>query len=228
MQKSIGSHVHLADREFSPHFRSAHLRDEDAEKTRQFADTDSIEILESDHFSPDVAGERRRTRPVATNVPVLRIDVRQSIEEIHDAGLQGVFGTNDHESGLLDELFDDVRAVPQMLHRRADIRADRRLTQGAKIVSEFRRQQAFDGRSDQIDDGVQIARLILDRTPQLLQCRFDGAALSVAQHHHQARPELLCSKFHAADQGGSNYVAGHANDEKIAETLIEDDLDRYP
>src|ERR1700679_1319927 len=52
MQKSIGSHVLLADREFGPHFRCAHLRDEDAEKTRQFADTDFIKILESDHFSP--------------------------------------------------------------------------------------------------------------------------------------------------------------------------------
>jgi hypothetical protein len=70
--------------------------------------------------------------------------------------------------------------------------------------------------------------LILDRPAQLLQCRCDGAALSVAQHHHQVRPELLCSKFHAADQRGGNYVAGHANDEKVAEALIEDDLDRYP
>jgi len=91
----------------------------------------------------------------------------------------------------LDELFDDVRAVPQVLHRRSDIGANRRVTQGMEIVSEFGRQQTFDGRPYQIYDGVQIARLILDRPLQLLQRRFNGAALGVAQHDYQARAELL-------------------------------------
>ena len=123
----------------------------------------------------------------------LGVGLRQSVEEIDDAGLQGVLGADDHESGLLDELLNDVRAVPQVLHRRLDIGADRRTAQGVKIVPEFRRQQAFDGWPYQIHDGMQIARLILDRPLQLLQRRFDGAALSVAQYDHQARTELLAA-----------------------------------
>ena len=40
----------------------------------------------------------------------------------------------------MDELLDDVRTVPQMLHRRSDIGAYRRSGQGVKIVSQFRCQ----------------------------------------------------------------------------------------
>src|SRR5260221_4695341 len=48
-------------------------------------------------------------------------------------------------------LFRSVRTVPQVLHRRLDIGADRRTAQGVKIVSEFRRQQAFDGTQTRSD-----------------------------------------------------------------------------
>ncbi len=33
---------------------------------------------------------------------------RQSLEEIDDAGLQGIFGAHDHEPRMLNQIFDDV------------------------------------------------------------------------------------------------------------------------
>ena len=75
---------------------------------------------------------------------------------------------------------------------------------------------------------MQIARLILDWPLQLLQGRFNGAALRVAQHHHQAGAELFGGELDAADLGWGDDVAGDADDEQIAEALIEDDFDRYP
>src|SRR5580704_2902813 len=79
---------------------------------------------------------------------------RQSIEEINHTGLQRVLGANHQEPGFLNELLDDIRAVPQILHRRADVGANRSTAQGMQIMLKIRRQQAFDGRPYQIDDGM--------------------------------------------------------------------------
>src|SRR3981081_3390620 len=75
---------------------------------------------------------------------------------------------------------------------------------------------------------MQIAKLILDRSLQLLQSRFNGAALSVSQHDHQASTELLGGELDTADQGRSDDVAGDTNDEQITQALIEDDFDGHP
>src|SRR3981189_2372928 len=63
---------------------------------------------------------------IAARAYALGVDLRQGVEEIDDARLQGVLRADDHESGLLNELLNDVRTVPQVLHRRLDIGADRR------------------------------------------------------------------------------------------------------
>src|ERR1700686_1201711 len=115
-----------------------------------------------------------------------------------------------------------------MLHRCSNVGAHRRPTQCGKIMSEFCRQQAFNGRPDQVHNGVQVTRLILDRPLQLLQRRVDGAALRVAQYHHQASAELFGGELDAADLGRSNDVTGDANDEEIAQALVEDDFDGHP
>src|ERR1700688_1320915 len=75
---------------------------------------------------------------------------------------------------------------------------------------------------------MQIVGLIFDRPLQLLQRRFNRAALSVAQHDHQARTELLGGKFDATDQGRRHDVSGAADDEQIPQPLIEDDFYGYP
>ena len=102
------------------------------------------------------------------------------------------------------------------------------MNQCAEIVPEVRRQQAFDGRPNQIYNRVQISRLILYRSLQLPQRRFDGAALRVAQYHHQACAELLGGKLDTADEGRGNDFAGDPNDEQISQSLIENDFNRHP
>src|ERR1700722_11329165 len=114
-----------------------------------------------------------------------------------------------------------------MLDRRAYVGANRRMNQGWQVMLEIRFQQVFDGGPYQIHDGVQIARLILDRPPQLLQRRFNGAALGMSQYHHQACPELLGGEFHAPNEGRGNDVAGDANDEQVSQSLIKDDFNGY-
>ena len=47
------------------------------------------------------------------------------------------------------------------------------------------------------------------------------------QHDDQPGTELFGGKLDAADLRGGNDVAGHSDDEQVAEPLIENDLDRY-
>jgi hypothetical protein len=49
----------------------------------------------------------------------------------------------------------------------------------------------------------------------------------VTKHHNEARVEAGSRKLDTADLGGCDNVAGHANDEEVAEALIEDQLRRY-
>src|SRR5882672_4291403 len=102
---------------------------------RQFSSTDFVQIVESNHGIP-IALRAGTLMPVfpscavhggRTRLPALWVALRQTVKEIDDTGLQGVLGANDQEAGLLDELLDDVRAVPQVPHRRADIGANRRI-----------------------------------------------------------------------------------------------------
>jgi hypothetical protein len=74
---------------------------------------------------------------------------------------------------------------------------------------------------------MQIARLILLGPLQLFESRLNGAAVRMPQDDHQARPELFSGKFDATDLRWSDDITGYANDEQIAQSLIEDDLDGH-
>ena len=62
------------------------------------------------------------------------------------------------------------------------------------------------------------------RAAQLLQRRGHGAALRVPEHDDEPRVELLGGELDAADQRRRDDVAGDADDEEIAEALIEHEL----
>src|SRR6266404_6002723 len=115
------------------------MGDDDAEVAGQFSDTDFVQMLEIGHCILICA------YAMAMNSFSLGVGLRQSVEEIDDAGLQGVLGADDHESGLLDELLNDVRAVPQVLHRRLDIGANRR-TARRSCLSSVASRLSTDGR----------------------------------------------------------------------------------
>src|SRR6516162_6466457 len=50
----------------------------------------------------------------------------------------------------------------------------------------------------------------------------------MTEYHHEARAESRSRKFDTADLRGRDDVAGHADDEQVAESLVEDDLRRHP
>jgi hypothetical protein len=70
-------------------------------------------------------------------------------------------------------------------------------------------------------------RLIRRRPPHLLERGEDGAASGVAEHHDEARAGASRRELDAADLRRRHDVAGHADDEQIAEPLIEHDLRRH-
>jgi hypothetical protein len=56
----------------------------------------------------------------------------------------------------------------------------------------------------------------------------DTAHTGVAQHDDERRPEPLGGELDAADLRGRDDIAGNADDEQVAEALVEDDLRRHP
>src|SRR3954467_5350000 len=62
---------------------------------------------------------------------------------------------------------------------------------------------------------------------ELVQRRDDCAALRVAHHDDEARSKAGCGEFHAADLRWGDDIARHADDEQIAESLVEDELGRH-
>ena len=65
------------------------------------------------------------------------------------------------------------------------------------------------------------------RPLQLFERRQDRAALRVAEHHDQPRAEALGGELDAADLRRRDDVAGDADDEQVAEPLVEHDLGRH-
>ena len=49
----------------------------------------------------------------------------------------------------------------------------------------------------------------------------------MAEHDDERRAELLGRELHAADLRCGHNIAGDTNDEQVAETLVENHLDRY-
>ena len=50
----------------------------------------------------------------------------------------------------------------------------------------------------------------------------------MSQNHHQPRAEARRRELDAADLGRGDDVAGDADDEQVAQPLVEDDLRRHP
>jgi hypothetical protein len=94
-------------------------------------------------------------------------------------------------------------------------------------VSELRLKEGFDSRADAIDDRAQVARLRFGALLQLFDGRQNGAAARVPEHDNEPRAESRRRELDASYLGGSDDIAGHANDEEITETLVEHDLDGH-
>ena len=96
----------------------------------------------------------------------------------------------------------------------------------AGVVPQFRGEQRLDRGAHAVDDGAQIARLILGRPAQFFQGGENGTALRVAQHHDEPRAVSGGGEFDAADLRWRDDVARDADDEQVAQALIEHQLRR--
>ena len=85
----------------------------------------------------------------------------------------------------------------------------------------------IDRRADRVDQHGEMARQDgiglhdVDRRP-------DGPAIGMAQHEDQRSSQHLHAVFEAAEAVGVDEVAGDADDEQVAGTLIEDIVRRDP
>ena len=88
-------------------------------------------------------------------------------------------------------------------------------------------QQRLDRRTHAVDDRVQIPRLVDGRPLQLFDGGENRAALGVTEHHHEARAVAFRGELDAAHLRRRDDVACDADDEQIAEPLVEDDFRRH-
>ncbi len=151
-----------------------------------------------------------------------------AVEKIHHSGFHRILGADHQEPVVADQLLQDVRAVPQLADRSGDVGPHRLSHQRLPVVPQLGPQQRLGRGPDAIDDRPQVAGLIFQGPLQLFESRPHGAALRVPQHHHQPGAEAGGGELDAAHPGGRHDVAGDANDEQIAQPLIEDDLGGHP
>ena len=95
------------------------------------------------------------------------------------------------------------------------------------IVAKVGSQQRRHGRPNAIDDRAQIRRPLLSRLDELFEGGENRAATGMTENDDERSAETFDREFDAADLRGRNDVAGDADDEQIAETLIEDKFSRH-
>src|SRR4029077_13100985 len=153
---------------------------------------------------------------------------RHPIEELDDAGLQRVFGADDEQALVLDQLLEQLRAMAQVIRRGADVGPHGLLDQCGPVFLEAGREQSLDRGTDAVYDRPQVTGLVLRRPPQLLERGHDGPAARMADDHHEPSPVARGGEFDAADLRGGHDVSGDPNDEQVAQALIEHDLRGNP
>src|SRR5690606_26757 len=86
---------------------------------------------------------------------------RHAVEEIDEARLERILGTDDDETLVLNQLLEHFRAVAQVASRDANVRPHGVACEALWIVAQRRRKQRLDRRPHAVDDRAQVARLIL-------------------------------------------------------------------
>jgi hypothetical protein len=78
--------------------------------------------------------------------------------------------------------------------------------------------------TDPADDRPQVARSLIDRLLQHLERGRHRSTLGVAEDDDQPGAESRSGELHAVDLRGGDDIARDADDEQVAESLIEDQL----
>ena len=150
------------------------------------------------------------------------------VEKLDFAALDRIFGADDREVSLVNELFEYERAVRQFFHGGADIGAYSRAGQRFFVAIPVHLEYRLDRRPHSIDNGAQVWRPV-----RLLEGKFFErgdyrAAVGVAKDDDESCPKLIGGELDAADLRGSDDVAGNTDDKQVAEALVKHQLDRNP
>ena len=132
------------------------------------------------------------------------------------------------EAVVRDQVLDDGRSVPQLVHRRAHVRRHHRVLDCERPLGLVARDDFLDARPDAVHDVALVAATGSARA---------GASSSIVaaiapqeewpEHDDQARAEAVGRELDAADQRGRDDVAGNADHEQVAGPLVEHELDRH-
>ena len=111
---------------------------------------------------------------------------------------------------------NDLAVIGQVLrrHLRVELRRCFRILEIADVVL------------DSLDERVEIDILPL-RRQAAIDRRVDGAAVLVAHHHDQLRVSLHHRILDAGQRILIGHVARHANNEEVADGVVENELRRY-
>jgi Ca2+/H+ antiporter, TMEM165/GDT1 family len=80
-----------------------------------------------------------------------------AVEKVDHAGVQGIFRSHHHQAFVIDEMLENVRAVPQLIGGHADVGAYGMMDQHLRIVRERGIHQRLDGGAHPPHDGMQVA-----------------------------------------------------------------------
>src|SRR6516162_10062685 len=148
------------------------------------------------------------------------------VEEGDHAGLERVLRADDAQAVFPDQPLEQLGSVPEVVDRDADVGADRLVDERLPVDRAAPGEQRLDRGTDQVDDGAKVHRLARAAAEHLVERGDDGAALGMAHHDDEARPEACRRELDAADLRGGDDVPGDADHEKIAEALVEHELGR--
>jgi hypothetical protein len=149
---------------------------------------------------------------------------RHAVEEVHAPRLERVLGADDEKPVARGTLLEQRGAMAQVIDRRTEVGAHRVSHECLEVVLQRRVEQRCHRRPHAVNDRTKVRRLTLGGALELVERGEDGAALRVAEHDDEPRAELLGGVLDAPDLRGRDDVPGDADDEEVAEPLIEDDL----
>ena len=129
----------------------------------------------------------------------------------------------------MNELFEQLRTVPEMVGRNTDVGTNCVIDEGIGVVGEGGVEKGLEGWTYAIDDGAQVSRVLKRRgTLKAFKGSEDGTATGVTENDNKASVKPGSRELDAADLRGSDDVAGDTDDEEVAEALVKDELGRDP
>lgn len=153
----------------------------------------------------------------------------RAVEELNDAGFKGVLGAYYREAIVLNELFEELRPVPEVIDRGANVGANCMLDEAVGVAGDGRVEQGLERRPNSIHDRAEITRALMAYgIVKTLEGGQNGTAAGVSKDDNKTGVESGSRELDAADLRGGDDVAGDTDDEEIPEALVEDEFGGDP